>query len=697
MRNGLKRATALAMTILMLLALLPAALAEEETNSEPVIPGISLLEMASDYRAAFDELMAADDATFAELAPAYMADDGFMAWLDQAVASGELTEAALSAFAARLNAGISTLAITGESQIAVGETVTLTSNVGSGNQQHRWESDDSGIVGVRKDSNTPETATTTVIGVSPGETTIRHSIYTRTFFGWDWQVVDTYTVTVVGEQGNEAAIIYYLKSPTSDPNSNAVNQWGSGIYSGTVNTTGATWVDADEHKDKNVFNPAPYVVSMAAGMVQQTDGSWLMPRDRYREHYDDIFTKYRSQIAADLEIAEDELTIDDIDAIYLTPYKISRNNDTTPDKHIDCIISIKTNDFFAARFWVTKAGETQPLMVDSANYRQNARVAKTENAPTDVAGAYPAEVTVGGIRYVFDGWYGEDGEKIAEDEWSGGYLPSDAELSEGTVDFYAYYVPAETEITVSKDVVSDVPADSTRAFTFNYTITEEGGKTTPGSVELQNGGEAVIRVPIGASFAIQEVTTPAEGEQAFPFTTQYMVDGTEGKGPAATINAVQKEGHVIAFLNTRATGALVVEKQVTGSMGDRQKEFSFTYTYNLGAGDVTGEFTLGHGDTFEELAELPIGTVVTVEETDYTGENGGYTTQYEIGDAEAQNGRSAQVTIGEGENWVVFTNDKEARPDTGIVTDSLPYVLILACVIAVVVVVVIRGRNRHDD
>ena len=50
-----------------------------------------------------------------------------------------------------------------------------------------------------------------------------------------------------------------------------------------------------------------------------------------------------------------------------------------------------------------------------------------------------------------------------------------------------------------------------------------------------------------------------------------------------------------------------------------------------------------------------------------------------------------------GKEQVTVTNNKEALPDTGIVTDSLPYVLILTCVIAVVVVVVIRGRNRHDD
>src|SRR5699024_1682985 len=58
MRNGLKRATALAMTILMLLALLPAALAEgTELHSDGVVPGLS---DGGDLAALLDEVNAAD-------------------------------------------------------------------------------------------------------------------------------------------------------------------------------------------------------------------------------------------------------------------------------------------------------------------------------------------------------------------------------------------------------------------------------------------------------------------------------------------------------------------------------------------------------------------------------------------------------------------------------------------------------------
>ena len=48
MRNGLKRAAAFALTILMLLTLLPAALATESvTTSDAVVPGLSLADDVS--------------------------------------------------------------------------------------------------------------------------------------------------------------------------------------------------------------------------------------------------------------------------------------------------------------------------------------------------------------------------------------------------------------------------------------------------------------------------------------------------------------------------------------------------------------------------------------------------------------------------------------------------------------------------
>ena len=59
------------------------------------------------------------------------------------------------------------------------------------------------------------------------------------------------------------------------------------------------------------------------------------------------------------------------------------------------------------------------------------------------------------MRYVFDGWYKElpgsvtdepdPKEKVSQDEWEEGYEPTDEELENGVVNFYAHYVLADID------------------------------------------------------------------------------------------------------------------------------------------------------------------------------------------------------------------------------------------------------------
>ena len=46
---------------------------------------------------------------------------------------------------------------------------------------------------------------------------------------------------------------------------------------------------------------------------------------------------------------------------------------------------------------------------------------------------------------------------------------------------------------------------------------------------------------------------------------------------------------------------------------------------------------------------------------------------------------------------VTFTNNKEAVPDTGVLLDSLPYVVILAVVVLGAALVIVRRRKHRDD
>jgi hypothetical protein len=58
---------------------------------------------------------------------------------------------------------------------------------------------------------------------------------------------------------------------------------------------------------------------------------------------------------------------------------------------------------------------------------------------------------------------------------------------------------------------------------------------------------------------------------------------------------------------------------------------------------------------------------------------------------------SNSITVQEGNNEIVVTNNLVATPDTGVLLDSLPYILILAVVVALGVIVFIRKRRNRDD
>lgn len=41
-------------------------------------------------------------------------------------------------------------------------------------------------------------------------------------------------------------------------------------------------------------------------------------------------------------------------------------------------------------------------------------------------------------------------------------------------------------------------------------------------------------------------------------------------------------------------------------------------------------------------------------------------------------------------------NSKYATPDTGVLLDSLPYIVILACVVLIAILLLVRRRRRDD-
>lgn len=179
---------------------------------------------------------------------------------------------------------------------------------------------------------------------------------------------------------------------------------------------------------------------------------------------------------------------------------------------------------------------------------------------------------------------------------------------------------------------------------------------------------------------------------------------------------------------SRSTADLTVSKTVTGLLGEKTKAFDFelyvrntvntskatwakslngasvaTETGNLGESRYTTNvdgvqykvysFTLKDNEsiTFENL---PAGTYYVNEMDDSAS---GYETSYVVGSAEPVNGRRATAVLGKTGTSVAFTNRCDLDPDTGVLLDTLPYIVILAVVAGGVALLMLRKHRKEDD
>ena len=231
-------------------------------------------------------------------------------------------------------------------------------------------------------------------------------------------------------------------------------------------------------------------------------------------------------------------------------------------------------------------------------------------------------------------------------------------------------------ITVRKKVVGSA---SDEVFTFELTYGE-----TKETFTLKAGEEKKIYgIPNGTTVSIKETNA-----------TDYIATATHNGtainvtdyGVTVTVN----NDDLITFTNTRKTANVIVKKEVTGNLGDKSKEFKFVANYTVNGESKNEEHYLKHDETWT-LANIPAGTVVTITEDNYSGS--GYSTTNDHGEKNV-----ATITVtAEGKNSVTFINEKVTVPDTGVLLDSLPYVVILAVVVLGAALVIVRRRKHRDD
>ena len=309
----------------------------------------------------------------------------------------------------------------------------------------------------------------TIKGKSVGTAKLKHTYYIY-YYNQKYSYDEEFTINVTKFEDtySGSAYIYFLKLPTGDPMNNDTGEWAptadQSKLEAKISTAGATWTngytnDNSAIPNKNIVTGngqilTNYITSWPDG---STGTTWTVKKNDpttggyFTSIWNEISGNYIASIKNDTGI--DNLTVDDITEIVLTPRKISRDNGGNQNYHIDCAISVVTKKVFTAKFMVkdpTK-GEEKWSQVDSKNYKEGEAVIKT------TAVTIGTTKTVEGVRYELKGWYTEDplgdinvhGPLIEDNEWRKrgtndyGYLTTstDQVREDGTVYFYAVWEP----------------------------------------------------------------------------------------------------------------------------------------------------------------------------------------------------------------------------------------------------------------
>lgn len=231
--------------------------------------------------------------------------------------------------------------------------------------------------------------------------------------------------------------------------------------------------------------------------------------------------------------------------------------------------------------------------------------------------------------------------------------------------------------------------------------------------------------------------------------TRTLVNGADGTDGSVTMNK-EHSNQSITFSNfyKKNTTDVTITKQVTGLLGDTNKDFAFSVSITQNDVACTGvtakkgdqtvsdltNFTLKHNETVT-LENVPIGATITVTEvapgehytvsaTGYSdGQNGsGEVTFKYVAVANTATASDADeadlmllsmdedtavdadaVALADAtdkmvpNNAITVTNHCDLEPDLGVLLDTLPYIVILAVVAGGVALLMLRKRRKEDD
>lgn len=551
--------------------------------------------------------------------------------------------------------------------VKVNKTISIN---GKSGQNHYWSSSESGVATVSYKDNKA-----TITGVSKGTVTIIHKYEYKKYL---WSVPEersqSFTVTV--EDWYDKAGLYIMYDPEAKPDSNDTTVWTGvvtvgGEHAKLGDLNGATWTgnrniffrniggaDSDTAKQYIKYWPdgaaynGPRVLE-PGNLFRQTDVTYNgksatlenMIFEMYKGKLVTMYTDNGYSEAQANDIVK-QLKASDI-TFTITPHKISKNNNEpiNPDKHIDCTVTVTCEKTFTARFNVKKPGDTGYTIVYNKLYLWNDNGTNTVKQYADST-KVPSEITKDGATWKFDGWYPEnvDGtgpnETAAITSWP--YTVSKNELDnyggDRVVNFYAHYKKATSNVTITKQVTG-LLGDTNKEFAFNVSIKQNGEDCTG--------------------------VTAKKGDQTVSDLTNFTL----------------KHGETVTLENV-PIGATIKVTEVTP--GEH---------YNVSATGHSDEQNGGSDVIFKYVAVANTATASDADEADLMLLSMDEDTAVDAdGDAVAYDSGNEVDN-----NQIIVTNHATLIPDTGVLLDTLPYIVILAVVAGGVALLMLRKRRKEDD
>lgn len=558
--------------------------------------------------------------------------------------------------------------------VKVNKTISIN---GKSGRNHYWSSSESGVATVSYKDNKA-----TITGVSKGTVTIIHK-YEYKKYSWSDPEERSQSFTVTVEDWYDKAGLYIMYDPEAKPDSNDTTMWTGvvtvgGEHAKLGDLNGATWTgnrniffrniggaDSDRAKQYIKYWPdgaaynGPRVLE-PGNLFRQTDVTYNgksatlenMIFEMYKGKLVTMYTDNGYSEAQANDIVK-QLKASDI-TFTITPHKISKDNwesdPTNPRKHIDCTVTVTCDKTFTAKFNVKKPGDSGYTTVNSKLYLWKDNEANTviQYVNDDTV---PHEINEkDGSKWVFDGWYPENeagtgpNETAVISNWP--YTVKQNELTnyggDRVVNFYAHYKKATSNVTITKQVTG-LLGDTNKEFAFSVSITQNGTACT--GVTAKKGDQPVSDL---TNFTLKH------GESVM----------LENVPIGATIKVTEKipgEHYTVS-----ATGY-----ENSGLNGGSD----VTFTYKVAAANTN---TATVSDTGEVELMLLSMDEDTVEGTD------GEAVAYDTG---------TTVT----NNNIIVTNHCGLMPDTGVLLDTLPYIVILAVVAGGVALLMLRKHRKEDD